>query len=213
MKKCTKCKEEKQLTEFNKAKNQRNGLSPWCKECINQNGKDWYLKNKEKHMVYVLEYRKKWDKENKEHIKSYGKEYRQNNKDKIRQREKLYREKNNHVSRWRDILKSTLKRFHRGKTASTQTLLGYSAQELKEHLDKLGMNWDTDHIDHIIPLSWFKKSTPIHVVNDLRNLQPLFSEENLKKHNKFGDLKDISYINDVKKYIKKDKLKLCLPTI
>ena len=65
------------------------------------------------------------------------------------------------------------------------------------------MNWETDHIDHIIPLSWFKEDTPIHIVNDLRNLKPLSTQENLKKSNKFGFMKDCSYINDIEKYLKK----------
>jgi hypothetical protein len=202
MKKCTKCSVEKLLNDFSKDKSKGDGFSSWCKECVNQKGKDWYIQNKEKHMRDVREYKKKWNKENDEHIKKYGKEYRQNNKEKIRQNEKLYKEKNNHISRWRDILRNTLKRFHRGKTGSTQTLLGYSAQELKEHLDKQGMNWETDHIDHIIPLSWFKEDTPIHIVNDLRNLKPLSAQENLKKSNKFGFMKDCSYINDIEKYLK-----------
>jgi hypothetical protein len=202
MKKCTKCSVEKLLNDFSKDKSKGDGFSSWCKECVNQKGKDWYLQNKEKHLEYAREYNKTWVQDNDEHIKKYGKEYRQNNKEKIRQTEKLYKEKNNHISRWRDILRSTLKRFHRGKTGSTQTLLGYSAQELKEHLDKQGMNWETDHIDHIIPLSWFKEDTPIHIVNDLRNLKPLSAQENLKKSNKFGFMKDCSYINDIEKYLK-----------
>ena len=170
MKKCIKCQIKKQTSEFNKNKQSKDGLNCYCKQCVNYTSKEWYNKNKEKHLEYAREYNKTWIKENNEHVKEYGKEYRQNNKEKIRQTEKIYKEKKAHISRWRDLLKSTLKRFKRGKTATTQTLLGYSAQELKEHLDKLGMNWKTDHIDHIIPLSWFKEDTPIYIVNDLRNL-------------------------------------------
>jgi hypothetical protein len=207
MKKCTKCQIEKSLNEFSKDKQQKNGLSCWCKKCVNLKGKKWYTQNKEKHLEYAREYNKTWVQENREHIKEYGHGYRQNNKEKIRETEKIYKEKNQHVGRWRDLLKSTLKRFHRDKSANTQTLLGYSATQLKEHLDSQGMDWENDHIDHIIPLSWFKKNTPIHIVNDLRNLQPLSAKENLKKSNKFGSLKDFYYINEVKEFIKKDKLK------
>jgi hypothetical protein len=38
--------------------------------------------------------------------------------------------------------------------------------------------------------------------NDLRNLKPLSAQENLKKSNKFGFMKDCSYINDIEKYLK-----------
>jgi hypothetical protein len=202
MKKCTKCKETKQLNNFNKDKSRKDGLSCWCKECMHINIRNNYILNKEKKNKYSKEYNKKWTNENKDHIQEYGKLYRQQNKEKIKEREKIYKEKNKHISRWRDVLKSTLKRFHRNKTASTQTLLGYSAYQLKEHLDNQNMDWENDHIDHIIPLSWFKKNTPIHIVNDLKNLQPLSSKENLEKSNKLGIIKDHSYINDIEKYIK-----------
>jgi hypothetical protein len=207
MKKCTKCKVEKPLTEFSKNKQQTDGLSCWCRECVNLKQKQWYIQNKEKHLKYAREYNKTWFQENREHVKEYGYEYRKNNREKIRETERIYREENKHVGRWRDILKSTLKRFHRNKTANTKTLLGYSATQLKEHLDKQGMDWDNDHIDHIIPLSWFKKDTPIHIVNDLRNLQPLSAKENLKKSNTFGEVDDLSYIHEVRKWLKKKYIK------
>lgn len=203
MKKCTKCKIEKPLTEFNKDNQKKDGLSCWCKECINLKTRQWYIQNKEKHLKYAREYNKTWVQENRKHIKEYGYEYRKNNREKIRETERIYRGENKHVGRWRDILKSTLKRFQRNKTATTKTLLGYSATQLKEHLDKQGMDWDNDHIDHIIPLSWFKNDTPIHIVNDLRNLQPLSAKENLKKSNTFGEVDDLSYIHEVRKWLKK----------
>ena len=43
-KECTKCKEIKLLTDFSKDKNRRNGLYPYCKECVKQ----YFEKNKEK---------------------------------------------------------------------------------------------------------------------------------------------------------------------
>ena len=68
MKKCTKCSVEKLLNDFNKDKSKGDGFSCWCKECINQKSKDWYLQNKEKHRIGVNEYKKKWNKDNDEHI-------------------------------------------------------------------------------------------------------------------------------------------------
>jgi hypothetical protein len=208
MKKCAKCKIEKEKINFSKDKTKKDELSSWCKECVLIITKKYYINNKEKHLEYTRNYNKTWIKENKIHIKEYMDMYVQNNKDKIRQNEKIYKEKHYHISRWRDILKSTLKRFHRNKTSSTQTLLGYSAQELKEHLDKQNINWKLDHIDHIIPLSWFKKDTPPHIVNDLRNLRPLSVIENLKKSNKLGLEPNSLYINEIREFIKPDKLKL-----
>ena len=88
--------------------------------------------------------------------------------------------------------------------SSTEVLLGYSAEQLKEHLNKQGMNWGEHHIDHKIPVTWFKPETPPHIVNDLRNLQPLSPEENRSKLNRFGSPIDSSYIHVIKNWIKKE---------
>ena len=96
-------------------------------------------------------------------------------------------------------MKNTLKRLGKSKEAKTIDLLGYSAIQLKQHLESLfteGMSWDNYgewHIDHIKPVSLFDEDTPIHVVNDLSNLQPLWAttreingiiyEGNLNKYN------------------------------
>lgn len=60
------------------------------------------------------------------------------------------------------------------------------------------MSWDNYgewHIDHIKPLTKFDKDTPIHIVNALSNLQPLWKTTreingnlylgNLNKNNKY----------------------------
>jgi hypothetical protein len=236
MKKCSKCKLEKQLDQFVKRKNYKDGLASWCKKCNSIKTKEWYSQNKEKANKYAVEYLKTWKPQNEERVKEYMKTYNQENKDIIKEKQKLYFiknkqqilkkqklwlnenkervskyskdyiEKNPHIRKWRNILISTLSRLDIPKSANTQTLLGYSAIQLKEHLDKQNMNWEIDHIDHKIPVSWFESTTPIHVVNDLRNLQPLKAEENRKKSNKFGSPTDISYINDVKIYIKEKYL-------
>ena len=129
--------------------------------------------------------------------------YIENNKEKIKKYDKVYRKNNIYISRWRDILKSTLKRFDRKKTSSTQTTLGYSSIQLKEYLDKQGMDWDNHTIDHKVPLSWFKLSTPCSLVNALVNLQPLTLKENILKSNNFCSPVPTSYINQIKPYIKK----------
>ena len=91
---------------------------------------------------------------------------------------------------WRAILRNTLKRLGTSKKAKTNEILGYSALELKEHIEKKfteGMSWDNWgkwHIDHIIPLSKFDKSEKLSIINSLDNLQPLWAADNLKKSNK-----------------------------
>ena len=103
---------------------------------------------------------------------------------------KKHREKNPHVYLWRAILRNTIKRLGTGKEGKTNEVLGYSALELKEHIEKQfidGMSWDNWgewHIDHIKPVSKFDKSEKISIINSLDNLQPLWAKDNLTKSNK-----------------------------
>ena len=181
-----------------------------------EKSKNKYKNNKEYYQNYYQEYynnpenkiirskkMKDWNKEN----PNYHKEYYYKNKEILlpyyREWNKEYYSKNPHLRRWRNLLNNSLKQLNTSKQDNTVELLKYSPIELKEHLDKQGMNWDTHHIDHKIPVTWFKSNTPPHIVNDLRNLQPLSPEENRKKLNTFGDLVPSSYIYDIEIHIKK----------
>ncbi len=79
-----------------------------------------------------------------------------------------------------------------------ETLVGYSLDELKTHLEKqfkdgtdmgqiTGTGW---HIDHIIPVSVFNFLTHDDIdfkrCWSLSNLQPLWAKENMSKHNKIS---------------------------
>jgi len=203
-------------------------------ETVKEKRKEYELKTKKERQEYYKQYRennkeiikekakyynrKNWI-ENKEKIKENRKIHQQNNPDLYKaywenflknnpQYLKQHAEKTNNIyperRKWRNVLNSTLKRFKRDKTSSTKTLLGYSAQELKEHLDKLGMNWKTDHIDHKIPITWFKPETPCYVVNDLRNLQPLEESINKTKLNFFMTPVSLEYLNIAKEWIKEE---------
>jgi hypothetical protein len=93
LKKCSKCGEEKPLSEFFKDKHSSTGFTCQCKQCqkersnknkdkITEYHKEWYLKNKDilskKAKIYYLE--------NKEQFKQYAEE----NKEKISQRMKQW---------------------------------------------------------------------------------------------------------------------------
>jgi hypothetical protein len=67
--------------------------------------------------------------------------------------------------------------------------VGYSAGELKIYLESLfvsGMSWENWgkewHIDHIIPVSRWPIESSSKDVNSLKNLRPLWKEENYRKH-------------------------------
>jgi len=45
MKTCSKCKENKELNDFNSNKKRKDGLTSWCKECIRKRSKEHYKNN------------------------------------------------------------------------------------------------------------------------------------------------------------------------
>lgn len=78
------------------------------------------------------------------------------------------------------------------KTAKTQDILGYTYDEVREHLERQftkGMTWDNYgkwHIDHIRPVKSFIEDgvTDPAVINALTNLRPIWANENMTKGSK-----------------------------
>ena len=211
---CSICKLEKDFCEFGKNKSQKDGLRSECKNCrklnykLNSeklllNNKNWKLKNPDK----VKQQRKNYYTVNKKEQINYTINWKLNNPDKVKiyqqnirdketrkkylkEYKKYHRSKNPHIYSWRSMLTNVLNRFNIEKSNKTIELLGYSAQDLKEHLESKfleGMSWDNRsewHIDHITPVSSFDKSEKMSVVNSLNNLQPLWAKDNLSKGSK-----------------------------
>lgn len=185
-------------------------------EYVKEYNKDYYLENKEKLTEYkkdhyinnkdsYLDKSKKWKKENRELYlnclkewrkvnKKYNREYLRNwfanNPEKRKEYYDNLRLNSPHIVAWRTVLKNAIQRINTKKSNSTIEMLGYSADDLRKHLESLfseGMSWDNWgewHIDHKVPVSKFDKETPMSVVNSLFNLQPLWSLDNLLKSNK-----------------------------
>lgn len=90
MKICTKCKEEKDVTQFNKAKKLRDGLTYYCKSCISESKKLYYQKNKDNVKSACLKYYNENRDAVNERNREHGKHYRIANKEKIREKNRLY---------------------------------------------------------------------------------------------------------------------------
>jgi hypothetical protein len=167
---CSKCKVEKDVCEFSKNAQKKDGLHPSCKDCY----KDFYKKNKE----LILERNNLWRITNPEVKKNYDLKYRLNNPDNRKKSDKLYREKNSEKIKLRkedwkknnpkyqtqyekkrkgiDLLfnlnksvRGRLYKFLKSKNItkinSTFDIVGCSPEFLKEHLEKQftdGMSWD-----------------------------------------------------------------------
>ena len=171
------------------------------KENLSNYKKNWYLNNKEEHLKKnkinrlenreeYLNYLKNWRDNNKDSNKEYIKNWFLENPEKRKEYFKNLRNNKPHIVAWRNSLHSTLRRIGTEKNKSTIELLGYSAYDLRTHIESLfqeGMtwnNWGEWHIDHIHPVSKFNSETPINIVNSLDNLQPLWAKDNLSKNNK-----------------------------
>lgn len=187
---CTKCKEFKLLSEFNKH-------GSWCKECKNHTSAKHdivILKGTGKECNQCLDF-KTWDK----YVYCKGTNDRKSSvcRDCISLNAKL--------RLWTDInlrLSSCLrKRINsvlkgKSKSANTMELIGCSIDYLKNHLENRfqpGMSWDNYgrgdnnkqewHVDHLIPCCKFDltKEDEQRKCFHFSNLQPLWSVDNIKK--------------------------------
>jgi hypothetical protein len=176
---CSKCGIENVLDDFHKNKYGQYGVHSICKECKNKYKKEYREKNKDE----INRKNKEYENKNTEKIKIRKKKYHSRKDIKYidNERMKKFYKDNPHVRAWRSLLYSTLKRMNKPKEGHTIDLLGYSALDLKLHLESLfteGMTWDNHgewHIDHIKQIILFNKDTDPSIVNTLSNLRPLWA--------------------------------------
>jgi len=206
-KKCRICGEMKEIVEFHKKKGTIDGVRNECKECVKdiqkkykeapgfkenrkdydkdryseikdeilKHKKEYYKNNREEILKQKSEYRKL--PENRERTNSYNTNYRVEHKDKFYK----YRRNHPHIIAWRTILYSTLNRLGTYKQGHTIDMLGYTAIELKHHIENQfqpGMTWKNYgewHIDHIKGVINFESDADVKIVCALDNLRPLWA--------------------------------------
>lgn len=86
MKICSKCRQEKELTEFSKNKSSKDGFHHRCKLCVRQYNKD----NKE----HNAKYNKLYYQINKDSIRAQKMDYYYANQEQMKERNKKWRDKN-----------------------------------------------------------------------------------------------------------------------
>ena len=193
MKICNKCKIEKPFNEFSKSKRLKDGLQKECINCVNKYNKEYYLKNKDKIKINVLNY----SKENYKKITEKNKVYYLKNKDKIIKKTSSYRKErisNDYLFKLICLARTRIWQSFKNngftKSSKTYKLLGCTFEEFKEHLEKQfkdGMSWENQgkwHLDHIHPVSLAKTEEEIIKLNHYTNFQPLWAEENIRKGNR-----------------------------
>ena len=160
------------------------------REEVLEKNKTWRLNN----LDAVKEKDRKYHQKNRIRRSQLSKIWFQNNKESYNtsKRNKYQNNENFHI--WqicRHLVRRAFFAIGTKKERSTREFLNYSAQELKEHIEKQfkeGMSWDNHgewHIDHKIPISQATTLEEGIKLSRLSNLQPLWAEENLKKKNKF----------------------------
>jgi len=135
------------------------------KEAYNKREKEYFHKNKQECIKRNIEYRKQ----------------RAKTDPLFAAKEKLRR-----------TVRSSFQRIKKNKPTDTRSCLGCTWEEAKAHLESLfqeGMTWENHgvngwHIDHIRPVASFNENE-LHLMNLIENLQPLWSEDNLLKKDKY----------------------------
>jgi hypothetical protein len=158
------------------------------KDKIRKNSRRYYLAHIDEMLEKHREYQERRQKNNTEEVR----EYRRKMSRKIRSTPKG--KINNTMSRSiAEALKSGSKAGRRW-----ETLVDFTAEQLRKHLEKRfkdGMTWESYgkdgwHIDHIIPISVFNFESPEDIDFKrcwaLKNLQPMWAEENMAKGNKLN---------------------------
>jgi len=211
---CKKCKNESERQYY---KNNADRAIKRTREYLERNkekmlewkreySRKWYIENQE----HIKEYSKKYYEENKSKERERSKRFFENNPDYRKQYNKKWKKLNpDYEKEWLKEKREKDPGFRISKNISRhiresidrckggyhwEELLGFTLQELKEHLEKQfksGMSWTNYgkwHIDHIRPVSSFSfnsyKDKEFKECWALSNLQPLWAEDNLKKGNK-----------------------------
>lgn len=206
MKICKKCQKYKNIEDFPKKKDSKDGKHSLCKLCINQRNTEYRKRNSESvKLARKKNYQKNihkmraekiaYYKSHKQEKAKYDIEYRQNNKDKIRQYKINWHEKNKNNIIYK-IKRNLRRRIHHVikdgyKSDTTMNLLGCSIEGFIAHIESLfqdGMSWENYgqygwHIDHIKPCSSFDLSDPEQqkLCFHYSNQRPLWWIDNLKK--------------------------------
>lgn len=166
-----KCRAKPETKEKNKAYREAN------KERIKKLKKEWSIKNKERANAT----KKQWAENNKERNASNKLNWFKNKM----KNDPLYAIKH----RMRKLIKETLKRNNFIKPSKTELILGCSFQFFKDHLESYfkhwpGMGWHNMtewHVDHIVPTSTATTIDEAIKLNNYKNLQPLWKDDNFLK--------------------------------
>lgn len=207
---CTKCNEEKPLSAFSKSNKSGDGRKERCRSCVNaierskrdpqkelERARRWRVANPEKARMRV----KRWRDDNRLRFNATSQAWRKSRPEEMRAQSTRAYLKSRQCPKYR-VNAAIKARLHAGITGKAKSgqrtfdLLGYAVSDLVAHIEQQftpGMSWGNYgkygwHIDHIRPLASFHYSTfeciEFKQAWALANLQPLWADENWRKHAK-----------------------------
>lgn len=167
---CTSCGVDKPNDQYHASGSGSLRLRSECKQCCHAKSTSWRKSNPDRSREIVRDSYKRYP-------------------EKERDKQRRYRKQKPEVYAARDMLKRVLSATNQTKRGRTADALGYTAAELRAHLESLfvdGMSWDNRgewHIDHIVPVAVMVRDgiTDPAIINALTNLQPLWAKDNLAK--------------------------------
>lgn len=164
-KKCSKCGQIKDISEFYKNNARKDGFTSWCKTCSREQSQEYYANNKEACRKRL----NKWRAENREYVRErdtiYRKEnpdiefkkqqkYRETHKEQLYLKGKKYREENKEYfynkAKERKIAQ---KEVCDGTVTSEFKMYLYDEQKGKCGYCGCDLNESGKHLDHIVPIS------------------------------------------------------------
>lgn len=187
---CNICGISKPLIDFCRRADSKDGRESRCRHCRTIQAREYCKNNREK----IRLYKREWCLKNKGKKREYNQRRRQRHYKYPANAARYYAKVHTRISyRLNAAMKANIWQSLQGKKNGRkwETLVGYTLEELKAHLEKLfqsEMNWANYgkwHIDHIRPKNSFSFTT----YNDkgfkdcwrLSNLQPLWAVDNIRK--------------------------------
>jgi len=152
-----------------------------------------------------IEWREKFKKSRKEHYKKNIEKEREKRKNYYYDNKIFERKKNNEwkknklktdpLERIKKNIRNRIREYLTGNNKSRRTfdIVGLDKEKFKSYIENKfteGMSWENYgkwHLDHIKPLYLSEDEEDLIKLNHYTNLQPLWSEDNLKKNRKYGN--------------------------
>lgn len=124
---CSRCKEEKSISDFNKDRSRKDGIRGTCRACAKEKRRKYREENREK----AREYQRKYQENNREKVRERARKYRENNQEKIREKHRKYREEN------RDYVAAKQRETLRKKDIVSASMATKSGRWSQEEVDLL----------------------------------------------------------------------------